>query len=629
MAETAQDVIAAADVPEKEVSNSDNANGTIAAADEKSATTEAPVNGASEDKPADKTDDKSADKTDDKPAAAETKSEEKEKDDAKSESHSPDRKRKEAPVSVSAHARHDSKRGRGGGGNRGGNRYSQVKTRFEEQPESNDPEEIRRQVEFYFSDSNLPIDAYLLTETGGPKNRPVPLKVIHNFKRMRHFQPFQIVRDAIAASKFLDLNEHDEITRKKPLHDRFTDDPAQNRGLVHSSSMPRSIYAKGFGEENKTTHLDIEAFFEPYGPLNSVRLRRKDDGEFKGSVFVEFEDEETQQRFMELDPKPQWEGKDLDVMSKQEYVDMKHEGILEGTVKPKSQVERGGHHHGRERGGSKEHYDKDDWKSRRDRDQGDDRRSGGRGGRGGRGDRGDRGRGRGRGDRGGRGRGRDDRGGGRRRSPDFRDRERRNRRDDDNEDRKRGDGDGDDAPPRRAEAEAKKNKTDADDAAHTNGGAEADAGVAKQAKAEAKADGNVAAVAQGKDDAPPAGAAKKRAREDDGETGGEAKKAGGVDAGTVKQEGNTPADAVVAGSGRKRGREEDGGVEAETEEHRAKRAREYTGKLEAALRKIADSTREGGMGQVKGEAEREAEAKVEVTVKNGAAGEASKQEGHA
>lgn len=505
MAEIAQDVIAASDVPEKEVSNTDNANGTIAAAEEKQeavaektgAATEQTI-GASEDK----TDGTAPAEVKAEPeAAVETKKEEVKKDDAKdikSESQSPDRKRKEHPVSVSAHDRNDrNKRGRGGA--RGG---SKVKTRFEEQPESNDPDEIRRQVEFYFSDSNLPIDAYLLNETGGHKNRPVPLKVIHNFKRMRHFQPYQLVRDAIAESKFLNLDERDEITRKKPLNEKFTDDANANRALVHSSSMPRSIYAKGFGEESKTTALDIEAFFEPYGPINSVRLRRKDDGEFKGSVFVEFEDEETQQKFMELDPKPQWDGKDLEIMSKQEYVDVKHEGILEGTVQPKSQEEY--RHRGNDRRSNKEHFDKDDWKSRRNRDQGDDRRHG-------RGGRDDRGRGRGRGDRGGRGgrgRGRDDRGG-RRRSPDF-----RNRRDGD-----------DDAPPRRAEAEAKKMKTEGDDAAQTNGGAEANAGEAKQAKAEVKAEGADAAVANGKGDAPPAGAAKKRAREDDGEAGGDAKKA--------------------------------------------------------------------------------------------------------
>ena len=215
-------------------------------------------------------------------------------------------------------------------------RNTRIKTRFDELPESDDPVEIRRQVEFYFSDSNLPIDTYLLDITGGHKNNPVPLKTIHNFKRMQHFQPFSAVRDAVKASNFLDLGDDDQITRKEPLDAKFTDDAVHNRTLVHSASMARSIYAKGFGEENKTSQLDIEGLFDPYGPVRSVRLRRHDDGEFKGSVFVEFANEELQQAFLALDPKPDWNDKELEIMSKQEYVDMKHQGILDGNVKPRS-----------------------------------------------------------------------------------------------------------------------------------------------------------------------------------------------------------------------------------------------------------------------------------------------------
>jgi len=414
-------------------------------------------------------------------------------DGEKSASRSPEHKRRDQDVSLSAHDRDDRRRNRGGYGGRGANKR---KARFEDQPESNDPEEIRRQVEFYFSDSNLPIDAYLLDLTGGHRNRPVPLKVIHGFKRMRHFQPYGAVRAAVKESPFLNLTDDDELTRKMPLDERFTDDSSKNRTLVHTGSMPRSIYAKGFGDENDTTHLDIEAFFDPYGPISSVRLRRKEDGEFKGSVFVEFHNEEAQHQFLELDPKPQWNGKDLDIMSKQEYVDMKHQGIIDGDVKPKSSGmhsfkrggDRGGHRGGRGRGrdrhdddrrGSKEHYDKDDWRARRDRDNEGGRREGG--GRG-------HGRGRGRGGRGDRG--------GRRRSPDFRDRDRkRGRRD---EDDNREDGDGDSRPPKRAEAEADKAQKD------TTG--DAKAGVTSEAKDDVSG-------------------SKKRAREDDGEGAGEAKKA--------------------------------------------------------------------------------------------------------
>lgn len=283
----------------------------------------------------------------------------------------------------------DFKRGRGRGNFRGNNRENKNKSRFETLPESDDAGEIRRQVEFYFSDSNLPIDAYLLKLSGGKDNKPVPLKTIHDFKRMRHFQPYSAVRDAVAASNFLDLNDNDEITRKNALSDKFGDSADENRKIASTVNMARSIYAKGFGPEDEKTQLDIEEFFEPYGPVQAVRLRRADDGAFKGSVFAEFETEEAAKAFLELDPKPAYNDKELQVMSKQEYVDKKNEDIKEGRVRPRSP---------RRDGGQKS------FSTHRDggRDSGRGRGRG-RGGRGGdRGGRGRGGRGGGRGDRGGR-----------------------------------------------------------------------------------------------------------------------------------------------------------------------------------------------------------------------------------
>ncbi|KAK5112396.1 hypothetical protein LTR62_004359 [Meristemomyces frigidus] len=368
------------------------------------------------------------------------------------------------------------KQRRGGGFGKG----SKVKTRFEDQPESNDAAEIRHQVEFYFSDSNLPIDQYLLNETGGNSNRPVPLKVIHNFKRMRHFQPYQAVRDAVAASTFLVLDEKDDITRKVPLNEKFTSDATTNRTLVNTTSMARSIYAKGFGDETKTTHLDIEAFFEPYGPVNAVRLRRHDDGEFKGSVFVEFADEETKKQFMDLEVKPKWgkgDGVELNIMEKQAYVDLKHDGILDGSVKPKGVSGRPKYRERRERGGGdrsdtgRDHADDDDWKGRREHDQRQDRGGRGRG----RGGRGDSGRGRGRGGRG-RGRGNFDR--------NRRDNE-RDGRSNDGGDRaqKRPTDDAEAGAEKNGNGESKKRSRDHND----EGGAEREDGGAKKAKEEVAA----------------------------------------------------------------------------------------------------------------------------------------------
>lgn len=151
-------------------------------------------------------------------------------------------------------------RGRGGGGRGGGDYHKKdnVRTDFGRKEESSDQTEIRRQVEFYFSESNLPIDKFLLEETGGPENKPFPLKTLHTFKRMRHFQPFSAVVEAVKGSDFLEVNDNDEVYRKQPLDSKFTTDVKKNSELLTSVSMNRSIYVKGFGEETRSSVFEIE-----------------------------------------------------------------------------------------------------------------------------------------------------------------------------------------------------------------------------------------------------------------------------------------------------------------------------------------------------------------------------------
>lgn len=123
-----------------------------------------------------------------------------------------------------------------------------------------------------------------------------------------------------------------------------------------------------------------------------MRLRRQDDGTFKGSVFVEFVDADSAKQFLDMEEKPKFNDQELEVMSKQTYVEGKNQAILEGTVKPKSPTRYGGnryHNGNRERRGSfqgkrkrenddeDDDGDKDNWRSRREKFQ----RGGGRDGR--------------------------------------------------------------------------------------------------------------------------------------------------------------------------------------------------------------------------------------------------------
>ncbi|CZT00531.1 related to RNA-binding protein La1 [Rhynchosporium graminicola] len=240
-------------------------------------------------------------------------------------------------------------------------------------PTTDDPAKIRAQVEFYFSDTNMPTDDYMLDLTQGPENLPVSISKICAFGRMKRFQPQSAVVTALRESKFLVVEgpEGMEQIKRKVAWDPTT---------PKNKSESRSIYAKGFGDEEPGSQFDIEAFFAPYGPTNSVRLRRTDQKLFKGSVFVEFQDDETAEKFLKLDPKPLWKGNALLIKSKRDYMNEKEEEIKSGKIEPKEQRNfkggrggrgrgRGGDRRGNDRRENRGDRDQDDWKKRREEDR--------------------------------------------------------------------------------------------------------------------------------------------------------------------------------------------------------------------------------------------------------------------
>ena len=196
---------------------------------------------------------------------------------------------------------------------------------------------------------------------------------------MRHFQPLSAVLDALKESTVLNVVEDDTaIQRKTPLPEGLVGKPMVEIQKVHEDkTMARSIYAKGFGDEKPSTQFDIEAFFAQYGSTNSVRLRRAYDGTFKGSVFVEFDSEETQKGFLALDPKPKWQGNELQIKSKKQYCDGKVDDISAGRVRPnnddhphqKGDRDRRGEKGGQRNRDGRDGKDDRDWRTRREEDR--------------------------------------------------------------------------------------------------------------------------------------------------------------------------------------------------------------------------------------------------------------------
>ena len=230
--------------------------------------------------------------------------------------------------------------------------------------------------------------------TGGDKNKPVPVKDMCKFKSMQRF-PYGAVIDALKGehSRFLEVSGEpgQEVVKRKH---------AYVLGSMRAQQDANSIYAKGFGDEEPTTQFDLEAFFTQFFPINAVRLRRTNPQKmFKGSVFVEFQERESAEKFVALDPPPKWKDHDLLIMLKTTYMAGKSDAIRKGEIEP-NRTRPNKFYEGRDLSGGGNRADKDDWKKRRENDQRNDNRRGGGGDR--------RGRGRGRG-RGGRGRGGSDR----------------------------------------------------------------------------------------------------------------------------------------------------------------------------------------------------------------------------
>eukprot|EP00197_Chlamydomonas_leiostraca_P002117 CAMPEP_0202857828 /NCGR_PEP_ID=MMETSP1391-20130828/618_1 /ASSEMBLY_ACC=CAM_ASM_000867 /TAXON_ID=1034604 /ORGANISM="Chlamydomonas leiostraca, Strain SAG 11-49" /LENGTH=442 /DNA_ID=CAMNT_0049536685 /DNA_START=156 /DNA_END=1480 /DNA_ORIENTATION=- len=154
---------------------------------------------------------------------------------------------------------------------------------------------VLKQLDFYFSDSNLPKDRFLKAKIAEDPNGYVDMKIVIAFARMREHlkldagvtEPSKVPDDVVAAvaalikegSQLLEVNaEATRLRRKQPL---------ANDEVVSAEVDARSLYVRPFPLD---TDLDkLTEFFASHAPVNCVRMRRHlSSKQFKGSVFVEF-----------------------------------------------------------------------------------------------------------------------------------------------------------------------------------------------------------------------------------------------------------------------------------------------------------------------------------------------------
>ncbi|EJD36590.1 hypothetical protein AURDEDRAFT_117059 [Auricularia subglabra TFB-10046 SS5] len=196
-----------------------------------------------------------------------------------------------------------------------------------ESTEEEDKLQCLHQVEFYFADSNLPYDRFMweLHSKEGADHW-VPLATVADFKRMRGFRDkygLPWVADQLRNSiELLQVNDAGDSVRRKT-------EVKEPKG-----QWERTAYVKGFGPESEASQDKLERFFAQYAAVNAVRMRRKEDKEFKGSVFVEFANHADMEKFLALDPKPKWKDTELQCLSKEAYClgKIKEKGLPDSAI---------------------------------------------------------------------------------------------------------------------------------------------------------------------------------------------------------------------------------------------------------------------------------------------------------
>lgn len=143
--------------------------------------------------------------------------------------------------------------------------------------------QIKKQIEFYFSDSNFRHDTFLKAAAESDPEGFVPISVLLTFNRLKKLSNDEIlIANSVKGSDVVIVNDDmNKIRKAQPLS---SDD----------NSNERTLYVKGFPLNDADVTIEsIKDQFALYGPVSRVRLRKDSDTKnFKGSAFVEYESPE-------------------------------------------------------------------------------------------------------------------------------------------------------------------------------------------------------------------------------------------------------------------------------------------------------------------------------------------------
>lgn len=174
-------------------------------------------------------------------------------------------------------------------------------------------EKIQKQIEFYFSDSNIVKDAFLRGKVESAEGGWVPASLLASFKRVKEMlkeggvaddAAAAFVCEAAAGAQGVEADAARGAVRRTAPIPETTDADA------------RTVYVKGWPREPEPTIEAVRAFYAAQGAqVLCVRLRRSEfgryRGHFKGSLTVELATREQAADLLARRPRPDGAAEDM------------------------------------------------------------------------------------------------------------------------------------------------------------------------------------------------------------------------------------------------------------------------------------------------------------------------------
>ncbi|UJR33981.1 hypothetical protein I4U23_021397 [Adineta vaga] len=156
---------------------------------------------------------------------------------------------------------------------------------------------IIRQIEYYLGDVNMVKDKFLKTEVTKDDGW-IPLSVLTTFKRLQSLTTdFKTITNALknSVSGLLQIDEAEHKVRRHPGRTL-----PNSQAELELALRNRTVYVKGFPKTADVTMEKLLSFFEQFGSIESVQMKKQfKSKDFGGAAFVVFSTEEKAREFIE------------------------------------------------------------------------------------------------------------------------------------------------------------------------------------------------------------------------------------------------------------------------------------------------------------------------------------------